>query len=297
MIVAATALAALGLRLDSAVVVIGAMLVAPLMSPIIAMALGISTGDGKLMHRSAVTAGKGVVVAVIVGLAVGLSTPLDGPTHEMLARAYPSLPDLIVALASGAAGAYALSRKSVSSSLPGVAIAVSLVPPLATTGIALSINEVDIAFGSFLLFSVNFVAVAIAGAVVFVWMGFKPEADRLGRSRTFGHGFAGLGVLLIAVMLPLTWLDWRSDDAAKVEAEVRAAIESSAELGTSGLQSLSIPRSPGGLRVEITLAGPEPLTAAASRQLQTEIATAVGEPVELVIEFAFTTHLKSVGPG
>ena len=103
--------------------------------------------------------------------------PLDVATSEMLARGEPSLLDMGVALASGAAGAYAMARRDVPSALAGVAIAAALVPPLCTAGLALSFGAYSLAYGSGLLFLTNIVSISLAGAAVFAWLGLRPRRE------------------------------------------------------------------------------------------------------------------------
>ena len=134
MMALAAAIATFGLLQDSVAVIIGAMLVAPLMAAIFGLSLGIVRGDLRLLKRGTTAILRGVLLSVIAAIAIALITPNATPQSEILARTRPSLLDLGVALASGAAGAYAVCRKEVSAALPGVAIAAALVPPLATAG-------------------------------------------------------------------------------------------------------------------------------------------------------------------
>lgn len=195
-----------GVLADSTATVIGAMIVAPLMTPIMATALAVTTGDGRQMSRSMAT------VVVGIGVAVGLSyvmtelTPglVDTASNgQITGRISPSLTDLIVALATGAVGAFAVSRENVADALPGVAIAISLVPPLAVVGVCLASSEFDPAFGAFLLFSTNVVSILLAGGVVFAVLGYAgvafEDADRLARRR----GAMAVAVGVIIVVAPL----------------------------------------------------------------------------------------------
>ena len=141
MIGLAAVLAALGLLLNSPAVIIGAMLVAPLMSAIVGLGLGVVEGDTPLLGAAAWATFRGMVLAILVGALLGLVIPDASATPEIMTRARPSVLDLGVALASGAAGAYALCRKDVSAGLAGVAIAAALVPPLATVGIGLALGR------------------------------------------------------------------------------------------------------------------------------------------------------------
>ncbi|MEQ8191760.1 MAG: TIGR00341 family protein [Candidatus Eremiobacterota bacterium] len=167
MVALSTTIAAYGLLANSTAVVIGAMLVAPLMGAIFGMALGISSNDQILLWRSTVAAVLGASLAILLGAIIG-SLPLRMPFGtEIFARTKPTIYDLIIALASGLAGAYALVNEKVSPALPGVAIATALVPPLTTCGLCLSIARWDLAFGAFLLFLANFLAIEIAAAIIF----------------------------------------------------------------------------------------------------------------------------------
>jgi uncharacterized hydrophobic protein (TIGR00271 family) len=203
-------ISALGLLLNSPAVIIGAMLVAPLMSAIVGLGLGVVQGDVRLLRLAAGATARGMLLAIAVGAMVGLIGSLVGlispgasPNAEILGRTNPSLLDLGVALASGAAGAYALCRRDVSASLPGVAIAAALVPPLAVVGIGLALANGQITGGSLLLFLTNLIAISAAGGLVFLWLGFRPELDVQSRARVFAGGVASVVVLLLAVTLPL----------------------------------------------------------------------------------------------
>lgn len=167
MVCLSTLIAAYGLLANSTAVVIGAMLVAPLMGPIFGIALGLSSGDNLLSRNAVVSEILGVLVAICLAALIGM-VPLR-PTFgtEILARTQPTIYDIIIALASGLAGAYAMVNKRLSPALPGVAVATALVPPLATTGLCLATRNWDWALGAFLLFLANLLAIEIAAAIVY----------------------------------------------------------------------------------------------------------------------------------
>ncbi len=207
MIGLAAGIAALGLLLNSPAVIIGAMLVAPLMAAIVGIGLGIVQADGKLLGLSASATIRGMLLAIAMGLLAGLIIPgIDraSPPSEILGRTAPSLLDLGVALVSGLAGAYAICRKDVSSSLPGVAIAAALVPPLATVGIGISWLRLDIAQGALVLFLTNLVAISAASALVFFLLGFRPHFNRRGGANLFGGGMIS-SVILLAIICWVLW--------------------------------------------------------------------------------------------
>lgn len=177
----ATIIAALGLIVNSPAVVIGAMLVAPLMSPMVGTGLAVVLGDTRFIRLSLGAVARGVVLSILVGAAAGLLSINQPATSELLARTQPTLIDLAIALFSGLAGAYALSRSDAAGALPGVAIAAALVPPLATVGISLTAGRFGEAFGAMLLFTANFVAISSATALMFLILGFRPTTTHKAR--------------------------------------------------------------------------------------------------------------------
>lgn len=217
LLVLSTMIAGLGLIGDSAAVVIGAMLVAPLMTPILAVAA--ATVHGQL-GRLGVSAGvlvAGTVAAVGTGWLVGAAAPgsitVDELTGQLLARTAPSLLDLGVAVAAGLAGGYVLTHPRAGSSLPGVAIAVALVPPLATVGITLQIGAVEQAEGALLLYTTNMFAIILSAMVMMLASGFvPPDVRHLARGRVrLGLVLAGLSVVGVAVPLTLHTLEVIAD--------------------------------------------------------------------------------------
>lgn len=203
LIILSSIIAALGLLLNSAAVVIGAMLVAPLMSPILGFSLGMVLGDVRLVRLSIEAMFKGVVLALMIAVLIGFASPIQDLTQEIMLRTQPTLLDLVVALASGMAGAYALSRKEVSAALPGVAIAAALLPPLSAAGLGLSFGEPQVAVGAFLLFLANTAAISLAGAIIFILLGVRAETWQPEARRRIRHGLIGFGVLVLVIAIPL----------------------------------------------------------------------------------------------
>ena len=179
-------IATLGLLADSAAVIIGAMIVAPLMSPVISMSYGIVAGKGALTMRSLFTVITGSLLTISVAFVFAEAIGWKVAGFEVIARLRPSLLDLGVAMAAGVAAAFAYTRPNVSSALAGVAIAVALVPPLCTVGIVLSLGhegsaEVGLAVdmdyvsarGPFLLYLTNIIGIVLASSLVFFWQYYR----------------------------------------------------------------------------------------------------------------------------
>lgn len=205
-------IATYGVSSDSVATVIGAMIVAPLMTPIMAISLSIVSGDARNIVRSLliVTAGTTTVVifAYLLSVALNESVQVAG-NSQIAARISPRLVDLIIALASGAAGAFATGREDVSDALPGVAIAVSLVPPLAVVGICLSAGAYREALGAFLLFLTNFLAIVIAGLALFAIMGFGGAAIGLEGKKAKRWSIVIVVVATVLISVPLGVTSYR----------------------------------------------------------------------------------------
>jgi uncharacterized hydrophobic protein (TIGR00271 family) len=206
LIVLSSIIAALGLLLNSPAVVIGAMLVAPLMSPILGFSLSIVLGEIRLLRTSLESVFKGVMATIIVSILVGLLSPLKEMTPEILARTQPTLLDLFIALASGMAGAYALSRKDVSAALPGVAIAAALAPPLSVVGLGIANGNMQAAGGALLLFVTNIITISLAGMIIFTLLGIHPINIQPEIRKRVRRGILGMVFLVGLITIPLGFI-------------------------------------------------------------------------------------------
>lgn len=186
----ATLIACFGLAEDSAPVIVGAMLVAPLMTPIAGVGLGVAHANSYLSKGAFRTALRGFATAVIIGILFGVSVRVasalnwlpdllteSGFTPEMERRVQPQFYDLLIALVSGIAAAYAMGRPNLYSALPGVAIAAALVPPIATCGIALAYGQFTKSAGALLLFFTNMVTIILGTSLVFRAVGIRSQKD------------------------------------------------------------------------------------------------------------------------
>lgn len=168
-----TAIAAMGLMQNSAAVVIGAMLVAPLMTPLIAAGWAMTQGNIQMFKTAIKTMALGVVAGLCLAMLLGLLSPRSELTQQIISRGTPDILDLGVAAVSGIAAAYAMSRASVSAALPGVAIAAALVPPLSCVGISLAFSRMNIALGAAMLLVANLATIIIASALTFRVLGVR----------------------------------------------------------------------------------------------------------------------------
>src|SRR5271165_4998415 len=169
-------IAGFGLMENSPAVIIGAMLIAMLFGPIVAIAMALAEADLRLLTRAVVAEVVGVVCVLAVGLLIGFSTRHLVIGSEILNRTAPGLLDLLIALVGGLAGGFTFLSPSLSSVVVGVAIATSLVPPLTTCGILLARGLPEAATGALLLFLANLSAIAFGAMVVFLLAGYRPAA-------------------------------------------------------------------------------------------------------------------------
>ena len=208
MVILSCSIATLGLIIDSPAVIIGAMLLAPLMSPIIGIGLASIIGDEKIIRSSATSLVQGASTAIFLSFVLTTIDKflpfiaLQELSSEILARTRPTPLDLAIALAGGLAAAYALTKPNLSAALPGVAIATALMPPLSTIGIGLAMWRLDIAGGAFLMFITNAVTIAFASALVFFLRGFSADARRVGQR--LPRSLIISAVLVIVLLIPLT---------------------------------------------------------------------------------------------
>lgn len=196
LVILSTLLATTGLFANSTPVIIGAMILAPLMAPIISLSMGVIRADKFLLFQSSRTLFLGIFLALLFSTIYTLFIPLEQITVEMQGRLNPNLLDLMVAIFSGMAGAYAYSKEEVTKSLAGVAIAVALVPPLSVTGIGIGIGNLDVMYGSFLLFVTNLVGITLSAALTFIVLGFAPV-------KKAKKGLFYTSVLMVIITIPL----------------------------------------------------------------------------------------------
>jgi uncharacterized hydrophobic protein (TIGR00271 family) len=202
LIILAAAIATLGLLQSSTAVVIGAMLVSPLMGPIMGIGFGLATIESNLIRRSLVTLAAGMAVAILVAMLIIWLSPIKDVTPELRARTQPTLLDLGVAVVGGIAGVYAIMRK-LSGVMVGVAIATALVPPLSTVAFGLVTGRMDFALGAALLFLTNTLAIAFAATIVARLNHFGPSLTRQHTAMQVTGIVAALGILSIPLALSL----------------------------------------------------------------------------------------------
>ena len=277
-------IATFGLLEDSVAAIIGAMVVAPLGGAMMALAGALVTGRSRWQLNAFVQTVLGALLVVAIGYLVSLLIPDPLTLNPSLeARTSPGLLDLGVALAAGAAGAYVAVRRTGSDALPGVAIAVSLVPPLATVGICAERGLYDDAAGALILFLTNFAAIVVIACVVFVLCGARP-ADRPGAQRRLLVGFVIAAIGLVAISIPLV-----INAASRIRDIVWSNAGAPVVREWIGERDLRVDAwSIDGSVVTISLAGPD--RPGDASVLAKGLADAIGQPVELSVDYVYVEH-------
>jgi uncharacterized hydrophobic protein (TIGR00271 family) len=219
----AAMIASAGVVGDSTATVIGAMIVAPLMTPILGIVLAVVLADRANLRRCVVLVVVGAAAVVAIGWLMGLFVPypvVAATNSQVAARVTPRIVDLVAALATGAVGSVALARSDISDTLPGVAIAISLVPPLAVVGLTLESGAPHQSLSAFLLFVTNVAAILASGILV---MAFHRVHRIFGTAGfRYGGAIAIIATLLLVVIVPLWINSDRIDKTAVRQSEVQA---------------------------------------------------------------------------
>lgn len=204
LVVFSSVITTLGLILDNVAVIVGGMVIAPLLGPILAITIGIVLGDSVLIRKGVAAELIGVMIGVVIGAIFGLFLPNVEITNSLRVRMLPTLADIFIALAAGAVGAYALIRGQLGSSMVGVMVAASLLPVMSTIGIGISMGYTTMIIGAALLLGGNYLSLLLANVVVFYLEGLKPQiwyklkADHLIRKSLI---FIVVAVILISIPL------------------------------------------------------------------------------------------------
>jgi uncharacterized hydrophobic protein (TIGR00271 family) len=293
LLVLSSIIASAGVVADSTAAVIGAMIVAPLLGPIQGTMLATVLGDRANLIRSLLLVVAGAAVAVAIGFAIGLTVTGDvvaATNSQVAGRVSPRLIDLLAALGTGVVGSVALVRRDISDTLPGVAIAISLVPPLTVVGLTLEAGAVDEAFGALLLFVTNVVAIIATGIVVMSFYGVNKlsavGADAVAAGGSRAASLRKPAVLLISMLIiigiPLSLTSVEIGAKSIIERAVIEVIDDWS--GDAGWRVQNIDYS--GAELTIHLEGPLPVpdtasleAALADRGVDPQLVTVVLTPV------------------
>ena len=288
MLALSAVISTLGLLADSVAIIIGAMIIAPLMGPIVGMAYATAMGNRKLLRRSSLTLLQGLILTIVVSYLTASLIGLETVDSEILSRTNPTLIDFGIALAAGMAGAFTQTRRSISDAIPGVAIAVALVPPLSVIGIGLALGEREIYTGSSLLFMTNLICIIFFGGLVFLFQSY-------GNIERAKKGLALSTAVMFVLGIPLTL----SMKDLIIEKNVRHQISDSIIYETeifkdSDIKSITVIPRRGYLQVNLEVAAAmNTITQADIDSVKQLLTKKIGKPIDLRVEIIPMRILES----
>ncbi len=301
LVVLSGSIATLGLLTDSAAVIIGAMLVAPIMSPIIGIGLASTTGDMRLLRNALAALVVGVILAVVLAALITLINTylpilsLQTLPNEVLTRTRPSPIDLVIALAGGLATAYALTQPKLSAALPGAAIATALMPPLCTVGIGISLLRWDVAGGAFLLFLTNSITIAFAATFVFFVRGFG--GSRVEHESRLLRSLLLSAALTLALFIPLNLSSITFFQEAADNRRVNISVVNHVhQLGDAELVEMNVQRNGQTLDMNLTIRTNTQLQYQQVVNLQEAIVQDLNQPVSLKVNQVIAERLDPLIP-
>lgn len=301
LVVLSCSIATMGLITNSPAVIIGAMLVAPLMSPIIGLGLASIMGSARLAESALSALLRGAALAIFLSVlmtVVNRQLPfvvLQELPEEVLARTHPSPIDLVIALAGGLAAAYAMTRPKISAALPGVAIATALMPPLCTIGIGLALGQFDVAGGATLLFITNAVTIAFAAAFIFFLQGFVPQ--RKYRDQIIPRTLISSASLTLVLLIPLSFYSIKFFNEASQNRRINNVVTMEvSRLPSAELTELDVQHVQDRLDMIVTVRTNTPLRYEQVIELQKSIATGLQQPVSLKVNQVLAEQFDPLVP-
>lgn len=270
MMILSTVLASFGLFGDSSPVIIGAMILAPIISPIVSFSMGMVRYDLPMLKAGAITIIAGTIVSLAFSAGVSLAIPLQVLTPEIDNRLSPTLLDMGIAVISGIAAAYAHAKEGIAKSLAGVAIAVALVPPLSVAGIGIGWWDWEVFSGAFLLYLTNLSGIILFAGITFLFLGFAPF-------RTAKMGLVYTFFLVVVVMVPLS-LSFKN---MKEKAQLTKQLEGS-HFRNVILRDVKV-RFGKKLMVSVKLVGPESIGSEEMEKIKELMELELGQPIILEV--------------
>lgn len=287
LVIVANLIALSGLIMNSAPVIIGAMLISPLMSPILNIGFAFVTGNTSVWRLSLKKIASGVAVTVAVAALATLLSPLKDLTSEIVARTRPNLYDLVIAFLAGIVGASALcTKRNYLTVVPGVAIATAVIPPLSVTGFGLGVGDLQVAGGGFLLFFTNLVAIIIATGMVFFYYGFRPVVSLKEGTMELRKRITYLATVLIVISIPLVYTLKVTIAEVKLRSGIQSALKDTFNReGVSRLSSFDYKEQGGhGIDIRVTVNTVSYLKESEINNAEKKIARSLNSPVDIHVE-------------
>lgn len=244
-------IASIGLNVNSTAVIIGAMLISPLMGPIMGIGYGVGIYDAPLIRKSFRNLGIATLISLLVSTLYFLLTPLSDAQSELLARTSPTIWDVLIAFFGGLAGIIGATRSEKTNIIPGVAIATALMPPLCTAGYGLANGNWEFFFGAFYLYSINCVFIAFA-AILIIWV-LNPSHKSFVDERTETRVSRVLTAVVVVTMLPSIYLAVKLVKEEVFSSKARVFISKELTFEQAHLTERNI--NPAKKQIEVTLIG------------------------------------------
>ena len=296
LVAVSTLIACFGLIANSTAVVIGAMLVAPLMTPIFGISLALVRGEPDLLGRAARAEIVGVVAAVSMGFILGSLLGDIEPTPEMLSRTRPNLFDLLVAVLAGFAGAFALVNEKISPALPGVAIATAIVPPLANSGLCFALGEIQGGIGSFLLFFANFLSILVVASGTFIFSGMATHYGAKVEHRDYVRRFTLPIVAFVLIGAFLAHSLLQMNEERRLTKTIKSSLrEAASQLPATYLLREHHYRQGDTVHVLANMHTPKFLTSTQVSSIQKQLSERIGSPAELTVHCVLSYNISATG--
>jgi uncharacterized hydrophobic protein (TIGR00271 family) len=288
-------IAGFALIIGSDATLIGANVVAPLMTPIIGISLGLMRADLRLLRTALLAEFGGALLAVVLVYLLGLIPFWGDPTPSLLAQTKPTLIDLLVAALAGFAGVLAMIDERISPALPGVAIATALNPPVAAIGLCLAFGAYQGAWGAFLLFFANVLAILAVAAILFLIAGFVTWAE-IGSIRGLVERFApaAIGLLLVAALLT-KYLVGVVENIHMQRAITAVLDEQLAHEPSTALFGVDFSRGSDGIEVLANVRTPHVPAPERVKEIQDALGSRLGQPVHLFMRCSLTKDVTASG--
>ena len=296
LVAVSTLIACFGLIANSTAVVIGAMLVAPLMTPIFGISLGLVRGEPDFLGRAARAEIIGVVAAVSMGFILGSLLGDIEPTPEMLSRTHPNLFDLLVAVLAGFAGDFALVHEKISPALPGVAIATAIVPPLANSGLCLALGEVQGGIGSFLLFFANFLSILVVASGTFIFSGMATHYGAKLEHRDYVRRFTLPIVAFVLIGAFLLHSLLQMYEERRITKNIKYTLtEATTKIPATYLIRVRHYRKADTVHVLASMHTPRFLSTNQVSTIQDKLSERIGSPTELLVHCIISNNVSATG--
>jgi len=286
-------IASIGLTADSPAVVIGAMLVSPLMTPIFGLSLGLVRGEVDLIRDSVFSVTAGILIGILGGMLIGSLPMFFELTHEIVSRTKPNLLDLGVAAFAGIAGTVALIDERVSPVMPGIAIATALVPPLCASGLCIALQQYSDGWGAFLLFFANFLIILSVASALFIITGFIPHSEDEPLPRLIKHfSISTIGLIIVAGLLTKSLIE------VALSRQIDNSLRTVATQAITSIPNTTIGRitheiHEGTVNGFVTLKGPFSLKAEAIKKMEKSAAKTLHKPVKIIVRTSITQSISS----